>query len=342
MRNPFGGVALLIILVGLLIVGSASTFTVSQTQQALVLRFGEPVPGRALVSDPGLHFKAPFIENVVYYDNRMLDVDSPREEVIAADNNRIEVDAFLRYRIIDALKFFQTVRTEEVAANQLGSVLNSAVRQVLGEATQRQIIREDRGKLMAKIQEQVNVEGAKLGVRILDVRIKRADLPRQISEKVYSRMQTERQREAAEFRAQGAEKKQEIQSKADRDVVVLLAEARRKAQQLRGQGDAERNRIFASAFTKDPEFFTFYRSMEAYEKGLRTNDTRLVISPNSSFFRYFGNPGGTAKEGDVIKQPAVTPKTSAVVPKPASAPAKPAAVPSKPADVPAKPAAANN
>ncbi|MCB1513148.1 MAG: protease modulator HflC, partial [Hyphomicrobiaceae bacterium] len=182
------------------------------------------------------------------FDRRMLSVDSPREEVIAADNNRIEVDAFLRYRIIDALTFFQTVRSEENAANQLGSVLNSAVRQVLGEATMVQIVREDRVKLMTRIQDQVNIEATRLGVKVLDVRIKRADLPRQISEKVYNRMQTERQREAAEFRAQGAEQKQRIESKADADVVVLQANAERKAQEIRGQGDAERNRIFAEAF----------------------------------------------------------------------------------------------
>ncbi len=292
MRNPFSGFILLIALVVLLVIGSTAAFTVPQTQQALVLRLGEPVPGRALITKPGLHFKIPFIENVVYFDKRMLDVDSPREEVIAVDNNRIEVDAFLRYRIIDALTFYQAVRTEANAANQLGSVLNSAIRQVLGEATQIQIVKEDRIKLMSKIQDQVNIEAAKLGVRILDVRIKRADLPRQISEKVYGRMQTERQREASEFRAQGAQKKQEIESKADRDVIVLRAEAQKKAQEIRGLGDAERNKIYAAAFSRDPEFFAFYRSMQAYETGLRGNDTRMVISPDSEFFRYFGNPSG--------------------------------------------------
>ena len=307
MKNPISGFVIGIVLVVLLIAASTATFTVAQTQQALVLRFGEPIPGRARVTEPGLHFKVPFIENVVYFDKRMLDVDSPREEVIASDNNRIEVDAFLRYRIIDALTFFQTVRTEEIAANQLGSVLNSAVRQVLGEATMVQIVREDRGKLMDRILGQVNIEAAKLGVKILDVRIRRADLPRQISEKVYSRMQTERQREAAEFRAQGAEQKQRIESKADADVVVLMATAERTAQEIRAKGDAERNRIFAESFTKDPEFFSFYRSMQAYETGLASNDTRLVISPNSDFFRYFGSPVGKAGSGPV----AATNKTAA-------------------------------
>ncbi|MGE3246954.1 MAG: protease modulator HflC [Beijerinckiaceae bacterium] len=290
MRNPFSGIILLVVLIAALAVGASATFTVPQTQQALLLRFGEPVPGRERITEPGLHFKVPFIENVVYFDKRILDVDSPREEVIAVDNNRIEVDAFLRYRIVDALRFYQAVRTEANAANQLGSVLNSAIRQVLGEANMIQIVREDRAKLTTKIQDQVNIEAAKLGVRITDVRIKRADLPRQISEKVYGRMQTERQREAAEFRAQGAQKKQEIESKADRDVVVLRAEAQKKAQEIRGQGDAQRNKIFADAYAKDPEFFSFYRSMQAYEKGLQTSDTRLVITPDSEFFRYFGNP----------------------------------------------------
>ncbi len=287
-----------IILLGLLLVvvvavGSAA-FTVRQTEQALVLRFGEPLSGRGLITRPGLHFKVPFIETVVFLDNRILDVETSKQEVLASDNNRIEVDAFLRYKIVDPLRFYQTVRTTQGAESQLGNVLNSAVRRVLGEANMPQIVRDQRAQLMLRIREQVETEATKFGVTIKDVRIRRADLPRQISERVYSRMQTERAREAAEFRAQGAEQAQRITSKADRDVVVLRAQAQQEADQLRGEGEAERNRIFAEAYGRDPEFFAFWRSMQAYETGLKSSDTRLIMSPNSQFFRYFAKPGTEA------------------------------------------------
>ena len=274
------------------IVGLSAVFTVEQTEQAIVLRFGEPVPGRGLITKPGLHFKYPFIESVVYLDNRILIVEAPKQEVLASDNNRLEVDSFLRYRIIDPLKFYQTVRSPELASSQLGFILNSAVRRVLGDATQTEIVREKRDALMVKIRDQVNQEGSRLGIAATDVRIRHADLPRQISEQVFKRMQSERAREANEFRAKGSEQKQTIEAKADRDVVVLLGDARRQADQTRGEGDAERNRIFAESFGKDPDFFSFYRSMQAYEAGLKSGDTRMVISPKSDFFRYFGTPSG--------------------------------------------------
>ena len=295
-------------------VGSASIFTVNQTDQALVLRFGEPIGGRALITQPGLHFKIPVVETVAYFDKRILDVETPKQEVLASDNNRIEVDSFLRYRINDTLRFYQAVRTEEIAANQLGSIMNSVVRRVLGEATMLQIVRERErereverdGKkvklpsLMSEVTRLVNDEAMRLGVVVIEVRIRRADLPRQISEVVYGRMNAEREREAAEFRAQGQQRKQEIESRADRDVTVLRAEAQRKSEEVRGEGDADRNRIFAEAFGKDPEFFTFYRSMQAYEKGLIGGDTRMILSPSSDFFRYFGDPAG--------RDPAAKPK----------------------------------
>ena len=289
--STYGLFALILLVIALILVGG-SMFTVGQTQQALLLRFGEPVPGRALVTDPGLHFKVPFIETVVTFDKRILDLETEKQEVLAADNNRIEVDAFLRYRILDMLKFYQSVGSIQRSNNQLGSVLNSAVRRVLGEANMVQIVRDNRSALMAKIRDQVDAEAGKLGVSVIDVRIRRADLPRQISEKVFSRMQTERAREAAEFRAQGSEQAQKITAKADRDVVVLRGEAQRQADQIRGEGDAERNRIFADSFGKDPDFFAFYRSMQAYEAGLKGPDTRLVINPNTDFFRFFANPSG--------------------------------------------------
>ena len=287
----FSAIAAVIVV---LIVALSAAFTVAQTEQAIVLRFGEPVAGRGLVTTPGLHFKYPFIESVVYLDNRILVVEAPKQEVLASDNNRLEVDSFLRYRIIDPLKFYQTVRSPELASNQLGFILNSAVRRVLGEATQTDIVRENRNALMVKIREQVNADGGNYGIAAVDVRIRHADLPRQISEQVFKRMQAERAREANEYRAKGSEQSQTIRAKADRDVVVLLGNAQRQAYQTRGEGDAERNRIFAEGFGKDPDFFAFYRSMQAYETGLKGTDTRMVISPKSDFFRYFGAPSGQA------------------------------------------------
>jgi len=289
-----GALAGLIVVIVALVVAATSMFTVQQTEQALVLRFGEPVAGRGLVTEPGLHFKYPLIENVVLLDNRILDLEAPKQEVLASDNTRIEVDAFVRYKIVDPLRFYQTVGSIERGNNQLAFVLNSALRRVLGEANLAQIVSEDRAQLMLKIRDQVNQESGRLGVSAIDVRIRRADLPRQISEKVFSRMQTERAREAAEFRAQGSEQAQKITAKADRDVVVLRGEAQRQADQVRGEGDAERNRIFAEAYGKDPDFFAFYRSMQAYENGLQASDTRMVISPKSDFFRFFGTPGNVA------------------------------------------------
>ncbi|MGO9008445.1 MAG: protease modulator HflC [Beijerinckiaceae bacterium] len=293
------GFTSIIVIVLVIITVLVSVFTVDQTEQALVLRFGEPVAGRGLVTEPGLHFKIPFVENVVLIDKRLLDLESAKEEVLASDNTRIEVDAILRYRITDPLKFYQTVGTIERGASQLESLLNSAIRRVLGVATMTQIVRDEREKLMGDIRDQVNPNAAELGVEAVDVRVRRADLPEQISEKVFSRMQTERAREAAEFRAQGSERSQTIRAKADRDSVVIRAEAQRQADQTRGQGDAERNRIFAEAFGQDKDFFAFYRSMQAYEASLKSNDTRLVLSPKSEFFRFFASPSG--------QQPAAAP-----------------------------------
>ncbi|HEY8033699.1 MAG TPA: protease modulator HflC [Methylocella sp.] len=296
--TAFGALAALIIFV---VVALAAMFTVDQTEQAIVLRFGEPVAGRGLITTPGLHFKYPFIENVVLLDNRILVVEAPRQEVLASDNNRLDVDSFLRYRIIDPLKFYQTVGSPERANSQLGYILNSAVRRVLSEANMSQIVRDNRADLMVKIREQVNQEGGRLGIAAIDVRIRRADLPKQISDKVFSRMQSERAREAAQYRAQGSQLAQTITANADREVVVTLGNARRDADQTRGAGDAERNRIFADAFGKDPDFFAFYRSMQAYEAGLKGGDTRMVMSPKSDFFRFFGTPNG---------QPAAAPAAS--------------------------------
>lgn len=291
-----GVVAFFVILFIVVVVASSALFTVQQTEQALVLRFGEPVEGRGLISAPGLHYKIPFIEDVVILDNRILDIETPNQEVLASDNTRIQVDAFLRYRIVDPLRFYQTVGTLERGNNQLGFILNSAIRRVLGEADLTQIVTTKRQDLMNQIRNQVNDQSVRLGVNAVDVRIRRADLPKQISEQVFNRMITERNREAAAFRAKGSEESQKIKAKADRDIVVLLGEAQQQADQARGAGDATRNQIFADAYTKDPDFFAFYRSMQAYDTALKSSDTRLVLSPTSDFFRYFKSPAGKADE----------------------------------------------
>lgn len=312
--NLVGGV-LVVIVVAALIVAYSALFTVYQTQQALVLRLGEP---QAPITDPGLHFKAPFIDTVIYIDKRILDLNMPAQEVIAADQKRLVVDAFARYRIVNALRFYQTLGSIAGANSQLAILLNSALRRVLGEATFTDAVRDQRADLMIRIQQRVDQEAESYGIDVVDVRIRRADLPEQNSQAVYRRMQTERQREAAEFRAQGNQRAQEIRSRADREVTVLVAEANSKSEQIRGEGDATRNQIFASAFGKDPDFFNFYRSMQAYEAGLNPNDTRLLLKPDTSFFRFFNDPRGAGRAGGATppgnappsQQPATPPAQS--------------------------------
>jgi membrane protease subunit HflC len=279
----------LLLLLGAIIVGYSSVFTVDMTEQALVVRLGKPVD---VVTDPGLHFKAPFVDTVIDVDKRILDLENPSQEVIASDQKRLVVDAFARYRIKNALRFYQSIGTIQAANIQLTTLLNASLRRVLGEVTFIQVVRDEREALMARIRDQLDKEADAYGIQIADVRIRRADLPEQNSQAVYQRMQTERQREAAEFRAQGGQKAQEIRSNADREATVIVAEANSTAEQTRGAGDAERNRLFAEAYTKDPDFFAFYRSMAAYENGLKSNDTRFLLRPDSDFFKYFGGPSG--------------------------------------------------
>jgi modulator of FtsH protease HflC len=293
MRLNFLGGILAVLFVAALIIGYSSLFTVYQTQQALVIRLGQPV---RVVNEPGLNVKAPFIDSVVYIDKRILDLEAPPQEVIASDQKRLVVDAFARYRIQEPLRFYQTLGSIAGANSQLSILLNSALRRVLGEVTFTHVVRDQRADLMARIRELVDREAATYGVQVVDVRIRRADLPEQNSQAVYQRMQTERQREAAEFRAQGAQRAQEIRSRADREVTVLVAEATSKAEQTRGEGDATRNQVFADAFNQDQDFFAFYRSMQAYENGLKSNDTRMLLKPDSSFFRYFSDPSGKARD----------------------------------------------
>ena len=289
MRSPVSGIAALIVLFVVIIIGYSSVFTVAQTEQVLVVRLGEPV---RVVTEPGLNFKAPFIDTVISIDKRILDLENPSQEVIALDRKRLVVDAFARYRIKNALRFYQSVGSIQAANIQLTTLLNGSLRRVLGEVNFITVVRDEREALMARIRDQLDKEADGYGIQVVDVRIRRADLPEQNSQAVYQRMQTERQQEAAEFRAQGGQKAQEIRSKADREATVIIAEANSTAEQTRGAGDGERNRLFAEAYGKDPEFFAFYRSMTAYENGLKSNDTRFLLRPDSEFFRFFANPSG--------------------------------------------------
>ncbi|MBI5261238.1 MAG: protease modulator HflC [Bradyrhizobium sp.] len=294
MKSPVTGVVSLILALLVLIVAYSSAFTVDQTEQVLVVRFGEP---KRVVTEPGLNFKAPFIDTAIRIDKRILDLENPSQEVIASDQKRLVVDAFARYRIKNALRFYQSVGSVQAANLQLTTLLNASLRRVLGEVTFIDVVRDEREMLMNRIRGQLDHEAEGYGIQVVDVRIRRADLPEQNSQAVYQRMQTERQREAAEFRAQGGQKAQEIRSKADREATVIIAEANSAAEQTRGAGDAERNRLFAEAYGKDPDFFAFYRSMSAYEHGLRSSDTRFLLRPDSDFFRYFGNPSGKPQPG---------------------------------------------
>jgi membrane protease subunit HflC len=305
-----GAVALVLLIV--VIVAYGTFFTVYQTKQALVVRLGNPV---RVITDPGLNVKVPFIDSVIYIDKRILNVESPAQEVIASsqDNSvagaaqageRMVVDAFARYRIVDPLKFYQTVGAEG-GTTRLAILLNSALRRVLGAATLADAVRDKRVELMAQMRDQLDRDAQSFGIHIVDVRIRRVDLPEQNSQAVYKRMQTERQREAAEYRAQGSQKATEIRAKADRDVTVLIADANSQSQMIRGQGDADANGIFADAYGQDPGFFAFYRSMQAYETGMQPSNTRLVLRPDSDFFRFFGDAAGkTMPDGTPVAAPA--------------------------------------
>ena len=265
-----------------------SIFIVQEINQAIVLQFGDP---KKIVNKSGLNFKLPFIQNVAYLDKRVLNLDNPPEEVIAADQKRLIVDAIARFKIVDPLKFYISVGNERVARQRLATIINSRIRGVLGKQELATLLSKDRAKQMSIIQNDVNTEAKNFGIEIVDVRIKRADLPQANSEAIYARMQTERQREAKEFRAQGAEIATRIKSTADKEVTVILANAKKKSEIMKGEGDGQRNKIFADAFGKDPQFFSFYRAMQSYEKALIGGDTSLILSPDSDFFKFFGKSG---------------------------------------------------
>jgi modulator of FtsH protease HflC len=276
---------------GLLIVLFNTLFVVDQREQAIVLRFGEPVrvinaPGH---SESGLHMKQPFVEDVVRIDRRNLGQEADQEEIIAADQQRLVVDAFIRYRINDPLQYYRTLRDDRIAADRIERLLNSSLRQVLGSATSSDIISGRRDELMRQARGDVarRATESRLGIQVIDLRIKRADLPAANQAAVFRRMQTSRQQQAAQIRAVGEQQKREIMASADKEVAITLATARETAGSARGQGDAQRTKIFADAYGKDPAFASFYRSMQAYDQALAQGDTTLVLSPDSDFFKYF-------------------------------------------------------
>jgi membrane protease subunit HflC len=290
-RTPLIGIGILAAI--LLLFAGSSLFVVNQAEQALVLRLGAH---RATIKEPGLHFKLPLIEDVVRYDLRLLALDPPDEQIILGDQKRIVVDTYTRFRIADPLKFYQSIRTEVQARAQLTQIVSSALRREMGQAMLPSILSEERAQIMAKILREVAEPASNLGIAVVDVRIRRADLPEETSQSIYDRMKSERERQAKELRAQGYEWSQQIKARAERERTVILAEAQRQAQIFRGQGDAEANRIFAESFGKDPYFFSLYRSLQAYRHALGDNQTTMVLSPEGEFFRFFNGTGRARRE----------------------------------------------
>ncbi len=283
-----GGVA--VVVLAILLFGAL--YTMNQAQQAIVFQFGEP---KRVVREPGLKIKMPFIQNVIFYEKRLLDVDPPAEEVILADQKRLVMDTYTRWRIADPLEFYKSVRTEFQARARLQETINSQLRQEMGSVTLPTVLSDDRADIMHQVKERVNAEVKDLGVAIKDVRIRRADLPPSTSKAIYERMKSEREREAREFRAQGQEKAQQIRSRADRERTVIVAEAKRQSERLRGEGDAKAIAIYADAYGQDLEFFGFYRALQAYREAFNSGDTSMVLSPDSTFFEFFKNLPGSAQ-----------------------------------------------
>lgn len=284
------GLIALVVVIGLAVIGALQSFFITTpTQQALVLQFGEV---RQAIREPGLNAKIPFIQDVIFLDKRVLDLNVPAQEIIAADQKRLVVDAFMRYRIDNPVRFYQTVNNVREGQSRLNTFVQSSLRAVLADATFTEIVREERPELMQRIREQVTERARDVGVEIVDVRIRRADLPTANSEAIFRRMRTEREQEATQIRAEGQEAARRITAAADRAATVLRAEAQRESEQIRGEGDARRSAIFAAAYGRDPDFFSFFRAMQAYEQALLEGETRLVLSPNAEFFRYFNDPSG--------------------------------------------------
>lgn len=308
MRAQITGGAVAIVLLVAGIVAWMSLYTVPQTQFALPLRLGQARDPR---TEPGLYAKVPFIDNIVFVDKRILSLDSPSQEVIASDQKRLVVDAFMRYRVTDPLRFYQTLNSVDGAEPRLANLVNSAVRRVLGQATFSDVVRDRRAILMGQIRDEVNAEAKNYGVAVADVRIRGADLPEANSQAVFQRMQTERQRQAAQFRAQGSEAAQRIRAQADRDVARVTGEANGQAERIRGAADAQRSRVFADAYGRDPDFYAFFRSLQSYQSSLRASNTRLVLSPDAEFFRFMRQPNAKLDSGPgsplAAPQPAQSP-----------------------------------
>lgn len=267
-------------------VGLNSLYIVAQPEQAIVLQFGEPI---RLVKEPGLKVKMPFIQNVVIYDTRLLNLDPPAQEVVLNDKKRLDVDSFTRYKIVDPLKFYQTVRTEEIARGKLAEIVNSSVRKILGRITLQELLSQQRTQIMADISAAVKKDAEQIGVSVADVRIRRADLPLQVLQAINARMKTERERDAKEFRAKGQQQAQQIRAKAEKERTIIIAEAEKQAQITRGQGDEQAIQIWNDAANIDPSFYAFYRSLEAYKNSLGDGKASLVLAPDSEFFKYFGS-----------------------------------------------------
>jgi modulator of FtsH protease HflC len=287
-RRALAVLAVVLIVAGLF--AMSSLFIVNQTEQALVLQFGKP---QRVVETAGLWVKKPFIENVIYYDKRLLDFEPPPEEVIASDQKRLVVDTYTRYRIVNPLRFYQSVNSEAAVRARLSALVSGSLRRVIGNVTLSDILSAKRAQIMHQIRDEVRGEAKPFGIDVADVRIRRADLPSENSQAIYARMQSERQQQAAMYRGEGAEAAQEVRAKADRERTVILADAQRDGQKIRGQGDAEATQIYAKAFSQDKSFFAFYRSMQAYREALGSHSTSFVLSPEGGFFRYFEHLNGT-------------------------------------------------
>ena len=280
---------LIFFIIALSFLGLNSLFTMDERQQGLVLQFGEP---KRVIQSSGLHFKIPLIQNVVRYDVRILEYDLPIEEVIAVDKKRMLIDSFTRFKITDPLEFYKTVGTESSVRNRLNSNVISSLRRVVGRVTLEELLSEERSNIMENIKVEVNNEASRFGIEVVDVRIRRADLPEANSQAIYERMISERVREAKEFRAKGSEIAQKIRAEADKERTVILAEATKKSEILRGEGESQSVNIYANAFQQDPEFYSFYRSMQAYGNVLGEDGTTMILSPDSEFLEFFNNSKG--------------------------------------------------
>jgi len=277
---------ILIITTLALIIFQSSFFTVDQRQQVLILQFGEPI--RA-IDTPGIKFKMPFIQNAIFFEKRIIDLSLPEQEVIASDQKRLIINAFTKFQIVDPLKFYTTVGNSYGLSGKLSGILDSSLRQVIGEVTLNELLTENRGNIMKKIKDAVGSSSEIFGIKIIDVRIMRADLPKENSDAIYARMQTEREKEAREIRAKGAEEADKIRAEANKQKTIIIAEAKKNSDIVRGNGESESNKIYANSFGRDPEFADFYRSMSAYKTAFSNDKTKMIISPDSDFFKYFNN-----------------------------------------------------